>query len=95
VPDDLTYAAFTGLSSTAQEWWQLLIFRFLSALGIGGEWAGRLAAFRDMAEEMGPWVAATLQSGVNLGVLLACLAGYLSKTPTRAGFFSSASCRRY
>jgi len=35
----LTYAAFTGLSSVAQTWWQLLLFRFLSALGIGGEWA--------------------------------------------------------
>src|SRR5215468_374288 len=35
----LTYALFTGLSYTAQAWWQLLIFRFLAALGIGGEWA--------------------------------------------------------
>src|SRR5262245_25312275 len=35
----LTYAMFTGLSYFAQTWWQLLIFRFLAALGIGGEWA--------------------------------------------------------
>ncbi|HVV98822.1 MAG TPA: MFS transporter, partial [Planctomycetaceae bacterium] len=35
----LTYAAFTGLSYFAQTWWQLLIMRFLAALGIGGEWA--------------------------------------------------------
>src|SRR5262249_4975626 len=35
----LTYAAFTGLSFFAQAWWQLMIFRFLAALGIGGEWA--------------------------------------------------------
>ena len=35
----LTYALFTGLSFFAQEWWHLLIFRFLAALGIGGEWA--------------------------------------------------------
>ena len=35
----LTYALFTGLSSIAQTWWHLLIFRFLAALGIGGEWA--------------------------------------------------------
>src|SRR6266571_4201691 len=35
----LTYALFTGLSYFAQTWWQLLIFRFLAALGIGGEWA--------------------------------------------------------
>ncbi len=35
----LTYAVFTGLSFFAQAWWHLLIFRFLAALGIGGEWA--------------------------------------------------------
>ena len=35
----LTYALFTGLSFFAQSWWQLMIFRFLAALGIGGEWA--------------------------------------------------------
>src|SRR6188472_4486374 len=31
----LTYAMFTGLSFFAQAWWQLFIFRFLAALGIG------------------------------------------------------------
>src|SRR4051794_40499304 len=35
----LTYALFTGLSYFAQTWWHLFIFRFLAALGIGGEWA--------------------------------------------------------
>ena len=35
----LCYAVFTGLSFVAQTWWQLLIFRFITALGIGGEWA--------------------------------------------------------
>src|SRR5438309_11635206 len=35
----LTYAIFTGLSFFAQTWWQLFLFRFLSALGIGGDWA--------------------------------------------------------
>src|SRR5258705_13356595 len=31
----LTYAGFTWLSIFAQTWWQLFIFRFLSALRIG------------------------------------------------------------
>src|SRR4051812_34612694 len=35
----LTYAIFTGAGFLAQTWWHLLIFRFLAALGIGGEWA--------------------------------------------------------
>src|ERR1022692_3857387 len=35
----LIYALFTGASFLAHAWWHLLIFRFISALGIGGEWA--------------------------------------------------------
>jgi len=73
----LTYAAFTGLSSVAQTWWQLLLFRFLSALGIGGEWAvGASLLSETWPKSWRPWIAATLQSGVNFGVLLACAAGF-------------------
>jgi MFS family permease len=73
----LTYAAFTGLSSVAQTWWQLLLFRFLSALGIGGEWAvGASLLSETWPKSWRPWIAATLQGGVNLGVLLACAAGF-------------------
>ena len=35
----LIYAVFTGFAAFAQEWWHLAIYRFLTALGIGGEWA--------------------------------------------------------
>ena len=74
----LTYAAFTGLSAVATEWWQLMIFRFLSALGIGGEWAvGASLLSETWPRRWRPWLAAILQTGVNCGVLLACLAGVL------------------
>jgi MFS family permease len=74
----LTYACFTGLSFFAQTWWQLMIFRFLAALGIGGEWAvGASLLSETWPKNWRPWIAATLQSAVNLGVMLACLAGYL------------------
>jgi predicted MFS family arabinose efflux permease len=74
----LTYALFTGLSSCAQTWWQLLIFRFLAALGIGGEWAvGSSLLAETWPKRWQPWIAAVLQTGVNLGVLLACLTVYL------------------
>ena len=39
VADDPELCPFHRLSSFAQTWWHLLIFRFLAALGIGGEWA--------------------------------------------------------
>jgi len=74
----LTYAMFTGLSAFAQTWWQLLIFRFLAALGIGGEWGvGASLLSETWPKRWRPWVAAVLQTAVNLGVMLACLAGYL------------------
>jgi len=74
----LTYALFTGLSFFAQEWWHLMIFRFLAALGIGGEWAvGASLLAETWPRAWRPWIAATLQSAVNCGVLLACLAGWL------------------
>ncbi|MBM3801693.1 MAG: MFS transporter [Acidimicrobiia bacterium] len=73
----VTYAVFTGLSSFAQTWWHLLIFRFLAALGIGGEWAvGSSLLSETWPKRWGPWVAAVLQTGVNIGVLLACITTY-------------------
>lgn len=74
----LTYALFTGMSYFAHAWWQLLIFRFLSALGIGGEWAvGSALLSETWPHRWRPWIAAVLQAGVNIGVLLACLTVYL------------------
>jgi MFS family permease len=74
----LTYALFTGLSSLAQTWWQLLVLRFLAALGVGGEWAvGASLLSETWPRRWGPWLAAVLQTAVNLGVILATLANYL------------------
>lgn len=74
----LCYAIFTGLSAVSTEWWHLLIFRFLSALGIGGEWAvGASLLSETWPKRWRPWIAAGLQTAVNLGILLACLSGWL------------------
>jgi len=71
----LTYALFTGLSFFAQTWWHLLLCRFLAALGIGGEWAvGASLLSETWPKRWRPWIAATLQSAVNIGVLLAMVA---------------------
>lgn len=68
----LTYALFTGLSCLAQSWWHLLIFRFLAALGIGGEWAvGASLLSETWPRRWRPWLAAVLQTGVNVGILMA------------------------
>jgi MFS family permease len=74
----LTYALFTGLSYLATAWWHLLVFRFLAALGIGGEWAvGASLLAETWPRAWRPWIAAVLQAGVNLGILLASLTVFL------------------
>src|SRR6476646_3377269 len=84
----LTYAMFTGLSFLAQTWWQLLIFRFLAALGVGGEWAvGASLLCETWPKKWRPWIAATLQSAVNIGVLLSMGAVFLlASQPYRCVF---------
>jgi MFS family permease len=70
----LTYAVFTGLGYFATTWWHLLIYRFVAALGIGGEWAvGASLLAETWPKTWRPWLAAVLQTGVNLGVLFATL----------------------
>ncbi|NDH07458.1 MFS transporter, partial [bacterium] len=54
----LTYALFTGLSCFATTWWHLMIFRFLAALGIGGEWAvGASMLSETWPAKWRPWMA--------------------------------------
>ena len=81
----LTYAAFTGLSFFATAWWHLLIFRFLAALGIGGEWAvGASLLSETWPRRWRPWMAAVLQTGGNVGILAATLANFiLAAAPPR------------
>ena len=84
----LTYALFTGGSYFAVRWWHLLIFRFLAALGIGGEWAvGAVLLSETWPRRWRPWIAAVLQTGVNLGIITAMIVGHvLANLPCRAVF---------
>ncbi len=68
------YACFTGLCYFATEWWHLLIFRFLAALGIGGEWAAGAALVGEtVPQRLRHWASALLQSGYMFGMILAAL----------------------
>src|SRR5262249_22225906 len=50
----------------------------LAALGIGGEWAvGASLLAETWPRKWRPWIAAVLQSGVNIGILGAVLANHL------------------
>jgi MFS family permease len=84
----LTYSVFTGLSFVAHSWQELMIYRFVAALGIGGEWAvGSSLLSETWPRRWRPHIAAVLQAGVNLGILVACLAVYLmASLPPRSVF---------
>jgi MFS family permease len=71
----LTYAAFTGLAAASRTWWQLAIFRFLTALGIGGEWAAGASLVAEVwPEEKRARAAGLLQSAWAVGFFIAALA---------------------
>jgi MFS family permease len=84
----LTYAMFTGAGFLAQQWWHLLIFRFLAALGIGGEWAvGAALLAETWPKDWRYWLAAVLQTAVNIGILLAGVVGIaMAGLPERCVF---------
>lgn len=68
----LIYALFTGLAAVSQDWWHLAIYRFLTALGIGGEWAAGASLVAEVwAEEKRAKAAGILQSAWAAGFFLA------------------------
>ena len=68
----LIYAVFTGAAALAQDWWHLAAYRFLTALGIGGEWAAGAAIVAETwPEEKRAKAAGMLQSAWAVGFFLA------------------------
>jgi len=68
----LIYSVFTGMAALAQDWWHLAIYRFLTALGIGGEWAAGAAIVAEVwPEEKRAKAAGILQSAWAAGFFLA------------------------
>ena len=88
----LTYALCTGLCAASQTWWQLMLFRFLAALGIGGEWAvGASLLAETWPGAWRPWLSAVLQTAVNLGIVVAAglvtLLSFLPHPPSERWVF--------
>jgi MFS family permease len=70
----LIYALFTGLAALSQTWWHLAIYRFLTALGIGGEWAAGATLVAEVwPEDKRAKAAGVLQSAWAVGFFLAAL----------------------
>lgn len=73
----LIYTAFTGLHAVCQTWEQVAVVRFITALGIGGEWAAGAALLAEVFPDRARAPAASLlQSAAAFGPVLAALANY-------------------
>lgn len=67
----LTYSVFTGACYLAQEAWQLGVFRFLAALGMGGEWSLGVALVMECwPENRRPLLAGVIGAAANVGYTL-------------------------
>ncbi len=72
----LVYSLFTCLSSFSQTWWQLALFRFLVALGVGGEWAVASAFVAEVFPRRArAWSQSIFHASSVLGTYLAVAAG--------------------
>ena len=70
----LVYAVFTGLAALSHRWWELALYRFLTALGIGGEWAAGAALVAEVwPERKRSRAAGWLQSAWAAGFFVAAL----------------------
>lgn len=70
----LIYSVFTGLSALASTWWQLAVFRFITGLGLGGEWAAGAALVAEVwPDNLRAKAGAMLQSAAAFGYFFAAL----------------------
>lgn len=74
----LTYSLFTGLSYFATEPWHLSFFRFIAALGMGGEWSlGVALVMESWPERFRPMMAGIIGAAANVGFALIAVLGIM------------------
>ncbi len=67
----LCYSVFSGVAYFAGEPWHLGVFRFLAALGMGGEWALGVALVMEVwPEKHRPWLAGAIGAAANIGMVV-------------------------
>ncbi len=72
----LVYSVFTGLNYFARQPYDLAIFRFISALGMGGEWSlGVALVMETWPEGKRPLMAGLIGASSNLGFALIAVIG--------------------
>ena len=67
----LAYSVFSGLGAIVTAPWQLAVFRFLAALGMGGQWALGVALVMEIfPNKSRPLMAGIIGASANIGFLL-------------------------
>src|SRR5207245_1024139 len=70
----LLYSAFTGLSALSWDFWSFAFFRFLTGLGVGGEFAVGVALVAEvMPDRARPFALGWLQTLSAMGNIAAAL----------------------
>jgi MFS family permease len=70
----LIYSLFTGLSAAAGSWWELAVYRFITGLGLGGEWAAGAALVAEVwPDRLRAKAGAILQSAAAFGYFFAAV----------------------
>ena len=74
----MTYAVFTGLCGVAGTAWQVGVLRFISSLGIGGEWSLGVALVMEVwPNRSRALMAGLIGAAANVGFLLVAAVGFL------------------
>jgi MFS family permease len=74
----LVYSLGTLLSAFSWSFYSLVIFRFITGLGVGGEWAtGQIYINETFPDDLRAKFGAFMQSGAPVGVILASIVGGL------------------
>ena len=72
----LCYSAFTGLSALSKGVWDFAFYRFLTGLGVGGQFAVGVALVAEvMPDHVRPYALGSLQALSSVGNMIAALCG--------------------
>lgn len=86
----LTYSAGTFLCGFSGAFWPFLLFRVVTGLGVGGEWAtGQTLIGETFPARVRARFAAIMQTGAPLGILLASLVGSFAEPAFVSAFGES------
>jgi len=81
----MAYSLFTGLNYFAEAPWQLALFRFIAALGMGGEWSlGVALVMEAWPQDKRPLMAGLIGAAANVGYVLIAVLGLFVQITTES-----------